>query len=565
MKLDMVTVLVVNNRLKEIQNVMMQTLYRTGYSVILRESKDGSAGITDKDGNFLNAVAIGILHAPAYKSCIKAIQSAWSSEEIQAGDMFIFNDPYTTGCFHTPDIGLVAPIFYKDELIAFATSVSHKPDIGGIVPGSMSANARSLFHEGIIIPPVKLYERGRLNESMMRLIMRNSRTSYLLGGDIRGQAGCVRQGTQMLEQLCDEYGVEVVLGSFDELINITERRMRAELEALPDGETEVERHLDDDGVDFTQPVKIHLRLKKNGDRISFDFSGSAPQTIGPVNAGPSIVESMIVMTLVGFIDPDIEINQGVMKVVDLILPEGSVINPTFPAPHGTYAPTGRMVRHCIIAGLSELFPEKGIAEPGGGTGALTFGYHQSKSGQSKVQYEITWPALGANAGADGANLIGTILNWASVAPIEILETEYPVRLREFSVRQNSGGTGKHRGGLAYVREYEVLEDCSFTARVSGIKFAAQGIQEGKGPQPCRLILNPGTSNERELPSLISLDLHAGDIIRHELSGGGGYGNPLERNRDAVVKDVQDGYISEESARRDYGLDEMMLKKHVSKR
>ncbi|MFC2059961.1 hydantoinase B/oxoprolinase family protein [Chloroflexota bacterium] len=554
MKLDMVTVQVISNRIGEIQNVMMQTLFRTGYSVILRESKDGSAGITDKEGGCIKAVGgLTMDHSIAYRYGIRSILAAWPRQEIRDGDIFIFNDPYQSGNFHLPDISQATPVFYDRQLVAFCTSTSHKADVGGLVPGSSGGASRSLFHEGIIIPPVKVCEQGKLNESIMRLLMRNSREPYLLGGDLRGQQGCLVQGAEMLKRLCHEYGIEVVLGSFEEIMNISERRMRTALRELPDGETEVERYLDNDGADLTKPVKIHLRLKKIGDCISLDFSGSDPQTVGPVNGLPSLVEAMSLRTIVGFLDPDIVVNQGTARVIELTVPEGCVLNPVFPAPKNAYVPTGRMVRHCVMAALSELYPERAVAELGIGSGALTFGYRQARAGQHYVQYEIVFSAIGANSTSDGANLLSTIANSAFVAPIEILETEYPVKVREFDIRPDSGGAGKYRGGVAYIREYQVLEDCSFTARVSGMRFSAQGIHGGKAARKARLIVNPGTPEERELPALCSTELHAGDIVRHEEAGGGGYGDALQRDRDAVIRDVEDGYVTAEAAKEEYGL------------
>lgn len=552
-KLDMITTQVLSNRLKEITRIMSQTLFRTGYSVILRESYDGSSGITDRRGNCI--VAEGLtMHTVPYSKNVEGILKAWPSEEIRDGDTFIVNDPYASGIFHMSDVAAATPVFYGGELIAFCASISHKPDIGGLAPGSQSAASRSIYHEGILIPPVKYYDAGRLNESIVRLVMHNSRVPYLLAGDIRGQVGCTRQGAQKLKELCDEFGVEVVTGCFDELLNSTERQMRAALAALPDGESEAERHLDHDGADLTKPVKIHLRLRKKGERVFFDFSGSDPQTVGPVNLGPSLVESAAIMGLLMFLDPTIEVNQKAASMIEVTVPEGCVLNPRFPAPRNHYWPTGCMVFNCILACLAQLYPEKAAAEPGIGTGAITFGYAGTRTGQHYVQHEILMSALGGSKRGDGCSTLLPLMNTTLTAPVEIIETEYPVTVTEFSMRRDSGGAGKYRGGLAFVREYRVLADCVFTARLSNMDSASEGIVGGKSPQPPRTVINPGTPGERVLPSLITLDVSKGDVIRMEMSGGGGYGDPLQRDKDAIIWDLLDGYISPEQAKDVYGFE-----------
>lgn len=553
MGIDPITLGVISNRLEEIQRVMKDLLFHTGYSTILRESCDGSASITDKEGRLIVSSGISA-HAILYSYIVKAILKDFDvTTDIFPNDSFITNDPYRSGLTHVQDMAAVTPAIVSGKLIAFCGSIAHKTDIGGLVPGTGSPNSRSIFHEGLVIPPVKLYEEGKLNRAIQQILQNNSRTPKLFMGDLNGQVGSTRIGCQMLAKLCEEYSTDIIETAIEALMIASEKRVRHELSLMPDGEGEGENWLDNDVNDPNRPVRIHVKVVKKGDSITFDFSASDPQTIGPMNIRRSVVESVTIFALVSFLDSTIIVNEGVRWPVNFIIPEGLVVNPEYPAPVNHYFPSAHLVHNSVFRALSKFDSRKAIGDSGLGMGALSLGFKQTRVGGNYVMYEIIMTALGGNSLRDGTSMWLPVTNHISIQPIEIVENEFPLEINNFGPRQDSAGAGRWRGGLGYYREYKVLEDCVFTVRSSQHRYGSQGVFGGKSPKLSRVIYNPGRSDEREVDAVETINMRAGDIIRVERAGGGGYGNPFDRDELIVLNDVLNGYVSIESAKKDYGV------------
>jgi N-methylhydantoinase B len=550
MSIDPVTLEIIANRLDEIQQVMKQRLFRTGYSTILRESFDGSAGLTTADGRLIGASGASF-HTVPYSRLVQWIVRHFGPDNIHPGDAFISNDPYKGCSAHTPDLGSAAPVFVDGKLVAFCTSMGHKPDIGGIAPSTASAASRSIYHEGLLVPPIKLYERGVLNVGVRSLLTNNSRTPDLLIGDIEGQVGCTRVGTTLLEELCRKYTVGIVTQAFELLMDSAEKRLRIGLAQLPDGVCETENWLDTDSAG-SGPIRIHVRVTKQGDSIEVDLTQSDPQRIGPANAVEQVCRAGVIGAVLAFVDHTIPLNDGVMRAIAVKTGSGLVVSPVSPAPVNSYVPTVHILFNCVTQALGRLCPERAFADSGMGLGGFAFGYQSERSGESRVEYELLETALGGTSEGDGASMVFAVMIYQTVEPIEIVESEFPVLIREFSIRRDSAGPGEHRGGLGYCREWEVLQDCTFSSRTSHRKFGGQGIAGGKAPKLSRTLLNPGRADEQVLEGLTQIQLKAGDRIRVEQSGGGGWGDPRKRNAEAVLLDVQDGYISVDSADVDYG-------------
>jgi len=551
--LDPITLEVVSNRLQEISRTMEHILFHTGYSTILRESQDGSAGITDREGNVIGGAAGETIHLTPYVYTVKGVLENYRYDEMEAGDTFVVNDPYKGGSHHVPDVAVATPVMYRGQVIAFTSSIAHKPDVGGMVPGSSSAASREIFHEGLLLPPMKYWSKGKLIKEVDLVIRNNCRTPDLTAGDLRGQAGCTQVGARMLCALCDEYGVDTVLQCFAELQNVTEKRLRAELAILPDGEREAESFLDHDSADPDKPVRIHVRIIKQGSDLTIDFSGCAPQTRGPVNLPQHSAEASCLVALVSFLDPTIPFNEGLRRAVTFISPPGKVVHPIHPGPVNHYFPTNHQVYNCMLSALSALDPGRAVGEPGGGSGAVAFGYRRTRTGKSYVQYEIMCTGLGGHDQGDGGSMYLPVLNFTPFTPIEILETEYPVRVTEFSVRTNSAGPGKARGGLGYIREYETLDDAILTARSSQHKHTSKGVLGGRGPIPTRCSVTLANGDTQVLPTISTIHMKAGDRFKLEQSGGGGYGDPLTRDPTLVLDDALNGYVSIEKAAEEYGV------------
>jgi N-methylhydantoinase B len=549
MRVDAITLEIISNRFDEIQQIMKQRLFRTGYSTILRESFDGSSGITTSDGRLIGASGVSF-HTVPYSRMVKWIVDHYGKDGIFPGDSFISNDP-NKGCVaHTPDVAIVTPVFVDGKLAAFCTSMGHKPDVGGIAPSTSSALSRSIFHEGLVIPPVKLYERGVLNEGVQRMIANNSRTPDLLLGDIEGQVGCTRIGAQLVEQLCERHTLETVEHAMELLLDSAETRLRHALMQVPDGEVEAENWLDSDGA-TDKPVKVHVKLRKSGDSLMIDLRGSDPQTLGPANAVDQACRAAATGAALSFLDHTIPFNDGVFRAIEIDTGDGLCVSPRFPSPVNSYIPTCHILFNCVAQALGKLQPEKAFADSGLGCGGFGFGYPQA-NGPTRVQYEVIETALGATSQGDGASMVFAVMIFHSVEPIEIVESEYPVRIDDFSVRQDSGGAGQYRGGLAYCRQWRVLEDAQFSSRTSHRVFGASGVAGGKPPLRSRTVLNPGKSDSRVLAGLEQLSLKTGDVIRLEQSGGGGWGDPGQRDEQTLLEDVADGYVSVEQALEAYG-------------
>jgi N-methylhydantoinase B len=552
MSIDPVITEVVTSRLREIAAGMEYALYHSGYSPILRESKDGTAGLTDPDGRVI-IISGGLqYHFTAYQQAVQAVLARYPPEGLKPGQSFITNDPYKGGSPHAPDFIAVTPAFHSGLLIGFGVSLAHKSDIGGLVPGSSGAAAREIYHDGLLLPPVMFQSDAGIEEAIEAIIANNSRVPDVVLGDLRAQVGCTRLGVGRLATLCDEYGRDVVCEVMGSVIFLTARRLRNELRCWEDRSVEAEGFLDHDGVSKGMPVRIHVRATKSGDRLRLDFAESSPQTLGPVNLVSSTAQAAAVLAVLAACDPTIPVNFGLREAVDFVMPEGLVVNPSHPATVNHYFPSAHLVYNTVLSALGELNPGRAVAPSGLGSGALTIGYRKSRSGKPAVLYELLNTSLGGTSRHDGVSIVMAMNHFTPGAPVEIFESEYPLRVRAFELVRDSAGAGRYRGGLGYVREFEVLEDSVLTVRSSNHTFVARGSSGGLDPKPSRVILNPYRADREELGPLETRQLKAGDIIRFERSGGAGFGPPRERAPESVREDVRNGYVSSQDAADIYG-------------
>jgi N-methylhydantoinase B len=550
MSVDPVTLEVIRSRMDEVVHNMEWLLFHSGYSPILRESYDGSACVLDAQGEVV--VAAGMpMHGYPYHYHAQAILQKFGAD-MRPEDSYLINDPYGGGAFHLPDIAVITPVFFEGRHIAFTASISHKPDVGGLAPGSSSAQARETLHEGLLLPGVRCWTEDGLNQDVDAIMRANSRTPEELMGDVRAQIGCTRVGSARLLALVEEYGLDVLLGSFEALQDRAERLFRTELEGLPDGSSEAEWFLDSDGVDLDKPIRFHVSLQKRGDRVKVDYSGSDPQVRGPVNIRPQSAEAAAVMALVGFLDPAIPVNTGLNRAIDFVEPEGRVTHAIRPAPVNNYFPTMQLLYGLVMKCLGQLAPDRAIAPGGQGTGALTMGFPRARTGKSAVYYELMVSSLGGHPEGDGTTLVLAFCHISTTQPIEIIETEYPLTIERFEVVPDSAGAGRHRGGPAFVREYRVLDDFRLGLRSGGYKFGSWGVHGGQGPSLASCTLQPGTEEEASMPALFVREMSAGDVVRVVFAGGGGLGDPRERDPSLVQEDVENGIYTAEFAERTFG-------------
>lgn len=548
---DAVELEIIRASLDGIVQEMQNSLFRTGFSTIIRESQDASCAIMGPDGEVIAQHVVLPLHIGAFPACCAAVIRSY--DDIEEGDAFLINHPYEGGSPHAPDMAVITPVFFHDELIGFTGSIAHKSDIGGPVPGSCSGQAKETFNEGLHLPAVRYQRKLQRSTEIERIIAANSRTPELVLGDIRGQLGSSRLGEQRLIELVRKFSRDRSVACFARLIELAEKRMRAAISEWKDGRYEAERFVDDDGVETGKPVRIHVCVEKKGDRIHFDFSKSADQTKGPANIRPPTVKAAIGYVLVSLVDPNTFINSGVLKAFSIDARDGSVLNPRFPAPVNTYNPTVHALVEALYGALTDIVP--GLARADGcGSRSIILGGRSTYTGKGYVQYEILGGGGGARARKDGQS--GTSVNQsnAKIAPIEIIESEFPTRVLRFELIPDSGGAGKYRGGLGICREYLNLEDARFSIRSTKHVIAPEGAANGGKGRTGDIIVNPDTPSAKQLPTRYAdYPLKGGDRFRLETPGGGGFANGFTRDPALVLRDLREGYVTLQGAQRDYGV------------
>jgi N-methylhydantoinase B len=551
--MDPVVFQVIESRLSGIVAEMQESIFRTGYSTIIRETQDASCLILDVHGDVVGEQVILPLHITALPAVVRAIRSAYG-DDIHEGDVFITNHPYECGVTHSSDMAVVAPVYYQGRLIAFCGSIAHKSDLGGMVPGSGSGNARELFQEAVLYPALRYVARGEIVRDVDTLLRANSRTPELVAGDLRGQIGVTRLGEERLRQTAHKYGVETLLEAFAYKQDLTERRVRAELVSWPDGRAEAETFVDNDGIVLDRRIRYHVAIEKRGDRIRFDFTGCDDQAQGPVNISPSLARGCCYFALIATMDSTLPNNAGLARAVETAFRHGSVIDPVFPAPCNTYMASTTAITEAALRALSTFVPSRRMGGNGGVGNVVTSGARPQ--GGAFVLYESVASAYGGRAGTDGSSGVSVLLSNTLSSSVEVLECEFPVRYERYALIPDSGGAGEFRGGLSPRREWRILaDDAQLTLRGGRHEAPAYGEERGNGGRLGACVVNPESNDARSLPSRFSgVRLKRDDIVRLEKAGGGGYGDPHRRAFERILEDVLDGLVTRAAAIADYGVD-----------
>jgi N-methylhydantoinase B len=547
---DPVLVQIIRNKVASLVDEMHYHFYRSGYSTIIRESRDFSCVILDRNGRLIVAPPM-FFHAPVYRHFVGRILALYPIADIAEGDVFVSNHPYEAGMPHVSDMGFVSPIFAEGKLIGFSGSIAHKADIGGTNPGSTSANATEIFHEGLLLPPVKIAHAGRYDEGLERVILTNSRQPDLVRGDIRAQIAATRMGAERMAELGARFGAKLVMDAFDTILAGTAAELARALRTLPDGTASAEGFMDDDGVELQKPVKFAVTITVKNGTILFDFSKSGPQARGPVNLRPSMVEACVFYSLIGALGPDFSFNDGMRDVVKFQFAPRSVTNAAPPAPVSSYQKANLKLVDVILEAMAHFKPARAIAGSGS-SGSLMISWPAGgRAGHANLQYEIFASAYGGGAGHDGTSMVATHLSNLHITPIEILESEFPCRIAEFGFIPDSGGAGTYRGGLAFRRRYELLQDAVVVRRYDRAKFPASGVAGGKDGRASRFVLVAADGSEKDMPSSGRFELKAGTGFYLDKAGGGGYGDPKRRERAAIERDLAEGYVTADAVKRDY--------------
>jgi N-methylhydantoinase B len=556
MSMDAITIQILRNKITSLVDEMHYHFYRSGYSTIIRESRDFSCVILDRDGRLIVAPPM-FFHAPVYRHLVGRIlqvygaPSAQAPGAIQDGDVFVSNHPYEGGLPHVSDMAFVAPVFVDGAIVAFAGSIAHKADLGGTVAGSTSANATEMFHEGVLVPPIKIWEAHRALPDIERLILANSRQPELVRGDMQAQIAVTQMGAARVKELCGRFGAATLTQAFAAILKGAADELKGAIARLPNGTASAEGYLDSDGVVVEQPVKLAVTITIADGSAGFDFSACDPQAKGPINLRPSMVEACVFYCLLGSLDPNLHFNDGMRDVVSLTLAPRTVTNAEPPAPVSNYQMVNLMLVDVILEAMAKLNPGRAIAHSGASS-ALGIAWSKGRPGQSAMQYEIAGSAYGAGVGHDGVTATATHLSNLHTTPIEILESEFPCRIARFGLVPDSGGAGQWRGGLAMHREYELLENATVVRRFNKTRFPPQGLAGGKPGSRARFVVRLGTRQELETKASARVEMKAGERFLLQSAGGGGYGDPRRRDPAALAADLAEGYVSAAVAKTDYG-------------
>jgi N-methylhydantoinase B len=547
---DPIVLEIVNSKIGSIVEEMRIVLFHSGYSTVLRESEDGSAGLLDAE---LRTIAVSKklpFHFASFSAVKEHLPRYFAPENLAEGDVLLFNHPFEGNVTHTSDTITLMPVFFHGEIVGYSGTLAHKPDLGGI--RGLTA-ARDLWEEGLVLPPVKYHVAGKINRDIENIVGANSRIPTETLGDLRGQVASCKVGARRLQELCARFGADTVSGASGELIERIAGRLRAALRAWPDGTHEAQGLLDHDNIDLKRSIRAHLKITKTGDRIMFDFTGSDAQAQGAVNLVMPMVKNSCYCALMAMTDANLAFNHGFVDVVETKFRPGTIVCPSPGAAVSHYTPLAHLVCDMAVKALGEFCPERAAASAGGGGSIRLMG--TAPSGKSWVLMELLNTAQGATNGRDGVNLIHGPLGAGQFrpGPIEINESEFPLRITRFSVTPDSGGAGKFRGGMGSTRDYLALQDASVPVRSLKGSFRGKmppwGIFGGASAQAGDVFVN----GVQVADGVREVNLKSGDTVRVQTNAGGGFGNPFERDPERVLSDVLDRYVSIEGAKQNYGV------------
>ncbi len=539
----------------QIARELTLNMLRTGYSTIIKESQDFTFAIFDRRGRMVAQGVPQPLHIGPLSAQVNEIRRVFAGK-IEPGDAFIVNHPYRACQNHATDVTVISPVYYDGKLIAFIGNIAHKPDLGGKVPGTNSGDATDLFQEGLLIPPLKIQRKGLINEDLQEMICANTRTPDVTWGDIKAQVNTNTYGLDKCAELFRKHGAEKVLQCWDKWMDICEAELRREILKVPDGVYGPETDwIDDDGVELGKPHRISATLVVEGDTLHFMLD-SDQQARGPINLRSCVSRNFIQCCVKMIFIPKLPVNEGLSRPIKVSYPpEGSLLNPRYPAPCNMYVRPSQMTTSVVVRTLARAVPGRVPAPASGAGGSLSSAGINPRTGRWYSQYEIFNGGCGARPDQDGPSAMDDLVVNVMNGPVEALETEFPIRVENYELVPDSAGAGTFRGGLGTKRTWRILaEESTVNLRTDRFQHSSLGLFGASPALPSKAVLNPGMDSERPLTSKIAgLRLKKDDVVAWQLAGGGGYGDPLQRDPARVQRDVRMGYVTMEGARRDYGV------------
>ncbi|MGY9013704.1 MAG: hydantoinase B/oxoprolinase family protein [Rhodospirillales bacterium] len=541
--LDPIRLEIIANGLRSIADECFVALMRSSYSTNIKERKDHSIAIMDKNGRLVVQAALTLpIHIASMGGLMKCVLEKYG-EDINVGDIFIANDPHTAGGTHLPDINYAMPIFIEGEMVAFVCNIAHHADIGGMVPGSMAGGMSEIYQEGLRIPVIRLFDKGVLQTDIMDILMLNVRVPEERRGDHNAQIASCRLGVRRFMEVVDVHSLPSVLSAFDEIISRTAMRMRAAITEIPDGIYTFNDFMDADGIN-TYDIPICLTLTVKGDRIYLDFDGTSPQVKGNINTTMNAVQASVNYALIAALDSEMPSNQGVLDVVDINCAPGTLLNCVFPAPVAARAHACQRVIDVVLGALSKALPENVIAAANGANTTAVFSGIDPRTNKPYLYFETLGGGMGARATKDGKDGVQVGITNTSNLPVESIEQEYPLRVEEYSFVENSGGAGKYRGGMGLRRVLMPVDhECVFNGAGERFRYQPWGLFGGLAGGSGRFTIWDADGERRLDDKPNEVEVVPGTRITVETPGAGGYGAPSERAAEALQIDQKSGKYS----------------------
>jgi N-methylhydantoinase B/oxoprolinase/acetone carboxylase alpha subunit len=549
-RVDPVTQQIVGNALASIADEMATTIFRTAHSTVVRDGMDFSAAICDPHGE---TVAQGVtvpFHLGSVPHAMSTLLAKWG-DDLRPGDIFVMNDPFDGG-IHLQDIFVFKPVFLGKTLIGFATTTAHHGDVGGRLPGSSACDNTEIFQEGIRLPWLRLYDEGRPVQTVLEVIRANVRIPRMTLGDLAAQVAATTVAERALQALAERHGTGRLASLMTALIDYTERLVRQEIASWPDGTASFTDHLDSDGIE-RMDVPIAATVTIEGDELTADLTECAPMVRGSLNSTRSFIQACVYQAVRCALTVEIPNTSGAFRPIHVLTKPGTIAEVVMPGASSMRGVTGFRVLDAVNGALAQLVPERvGAAGEGGNTLAI-FGAERRAGAGRFIFYELVVGTWGGTPESDGNDGLTNPASLAANIPVEVAESEFPLRIERYGLVPDSGGAGRHRGGLAIERAWRCLTpDTSLIVRSDRAAHAPYGLAGGEPGALSANVLHAADGSTTVLPSMFSVTIGEDDLYVHRTAGGGGWGEPRERDPDAVRDDVLDGKVTPEAAKELYG-------------
>ena len=553
---DPITLEIMHNAIRSVTDEMFIALMKSAYSTNIKERHDHSATVLDIDGRLVAQAANSLpIHLASILGLVESLLAKYALEDLRPGDIFIGNDPYVAGGTHLPDINMAMPVFADGKLFCFVCNIAHHADMGGMAPGSMAGAMTEIYQEGLRIPVVRLFDRGELCRDIFDLVLLNARIPDERRGDFYAQIAACRLGERRMGELAETYPPDLLSSAFSEIIERTEHRMRASFSQIPDGVYEFEDLLDDDGLGANDIV-MKLRLEVAGERLILDFDGSSPQVKGNINATLNATQSSVCYALKALLDPEVPNNHGVLNSMEILCPEDSVLNCSFPAATAARAHACQRIVDLIIGALKDAVPDLAVGAANGANTTAVFSGIDPRTKERYVYLETLGGGFGGRATKDGTDGVQVHITNSANLPVEAIEMELPLLVEAYELVADSGGAGKHRGGMGMRRAIRPLDHtCTFSGHGERFRHRPWGIFGGnEGATGQFLVVDDGGDRTRLESKPLGTVFTPSQTVVIETPGAGSYGPPSEREPEMLARDYRGDRFSTAFLKEHYRFD-----------